>query len=177
MMSLFLDIAIAALSALDPVTGFILGTFTSAVEGGPAGVILNLATTALPGGFVKDIGISLALELAATEAGATKAARIIAPSGSPAIRCQDCRKIVTKYVGVNGAILCSSCAGKAIYRKSIGADRLLVYKTNITTYHGIVKTLTRELAASNVQSHVYKGIDRNLARLNIDKDLNRDLNR
>ena len=174
-MSLFLDIAIAAVSSFDPVTGFIMGTFKSAVEYGPAGVVLNLSTTVLPGGFVKDIGVSLALEAAATEAGATRAARIIAPSGSPAIRCQECGDIVTKYVGVNGTILCTSCAGKAIYQESIGAERLLIYNTNIKVYHNIVKSLTRGASVRNVQRRLYNDTDQNLTKVNINGGLDRTL--
>lgn len=175
MMSFFLDIAIAAVSTFNPIAGFMMGTFKSVAEYGLSGIVLNLTTTALPGGFVKDIGVSLALEVTATEAGAARAAKIIAPSGSPAIRCQKCGNIVTKYVGVNGAILCTLCAGKAIYQESIGAEKLLIYNTNIKVYHNIVKTLTRGVSVNSLQRQLYNDTNKNLINVNINEDLDRAL--
>ena len=151
-MALLIDIALAALSYLDPVIGFTLGTFTSAMEDGMSAVILNLMSEMIPGGFIKDIGMAVALEIAATESGAIRAARMIAPHNSVLIRCQNCGTSTSHYLGVNGTILCSSCAGEVIYQKSEHANRLLVYKSNIAVYHGTVKTLTRELASRHVSS-------------------------
>ncbi len=174
-MSLLAKIAVAALSSINPMIGLFLDTLMSAGKGDVAGWVLNLVTLPLPGGFIKDVGLSVALELAATESGATQAARIIAPDGSLTVKCQDCGSLTTRYVGVNGSILCTSCAGGTIHRLSIGADRLLVYKSNISVYHGTIRDLNHDLGAQRLEINVTTKVSKQIANTKVVRSVNTDL--
>ena len=86
-MSFIADLAIAAISAFDPVTGFLLGSFKATMDDGLPGMILNLASNALPGGFIKDIGIAAYLEMSANPSSAEHAAHLASANSGIAIRC------------------------------------------------------------------------------------------
>lgn len=132
-MGFFSNLLLAVVSVVNPALGLIgsvIKYVTSEVKNAATGLILSIASTFLPGGFVKDLIVGSMIDAIELDSVSSAVEKVV-PRNDLALTCQVCGTNTHHYAEDQSIIKCSTCIEKRVDKKVEHNDRIFVLKNGL----------------------------------------------